>query len=234
VVFTAYELLIAIVSLLIGFLISYWLISRLKWGDKKKALVLQYANKLLEIKKDVEIKLEKKNTEIEKRDKDWRVKYLEDIEELKTLFKESEKRIRDKSVSASRRSLVGKFIERFVPFLSNVKYAPADMHFMGAPIDYIVFDGLRDDKIKKVVFLEVKTGKSVLTKREKSLKEAIERKRVKWEQITVDTTETKTPDKEMTEEGSTVEDLYEHMENKLKTVRGTAEVAFKVKDSKKK
>ncbi|HHT9153957.1 MAG TPA: Holliday junction resolvase-like protein, partial [Candidatus Hypogeohydataceae bacterium YC40] len=78
----------------------------------------------------------------------------------KTLFKESEKKIREKSVSSSRRTLVGKFIERFVPFLPDLKYSASDMHFIGQPIDYIVFDGLRDDKIKKVVFLEVKTGNS--------------------------------------------------------------------------
>lgn len=106
---------------------------------------------------------------------------------LKLEFKDSEKQIRERALSGSRRSLVGKFIERFVPFLSSFNYSPADSHFLGQPIDYIVFDGLKDDDVKKVVFVEVKSGKSSLTKREKSLKKAIESKEVYWEEIRVDT-----------------------------------------------
>ncbi len=220
-VFIAYELTILIVGLILGFLIAWYLISRQKWKDKAYVLNAKWSKRITEIEKDLGIKLEKTKTE-------WKVKYIKDIEELKTLFKESEKKIKEKSVSASRRSLVGKFIERFVPFLSRIDYAPSDMHFIGQPIDYIVFDGLRDDKIKRIVFLEVKTGESKLTKREKSLKEAIGRKKVYWKEVRVDTSDEKTPDKEITREESSIEDLYKHIDDKIKTVDKTAVATFKL------
>jgi len=106
---------------------------------------------------------------------------------LKLEFKDSEKLIRQKSLSNSRRSLVGKFIERFVPFLNEFKYSPSDAHFLGQPVDYIIFDGLNEDNVKKVIFMEVKTGNSNLTQREKSLKKAIQNKEVYWEEMRIDT-----------------------------------------------
>jgi len=109
------------------------------------------------------------------------------ILELKSEFRDSEKEIKNKTLSASRRSLVGKFIEKFVPFLERFDYEPSDAHFIGQPIDYIIFDGLHEDKVRKIIFLEVKSGKSKLTSRERSLKEAIENKEVYWDELRVDT-----------------------------------------------
>lgn len=89
------------------------------------------------------------------------------------------------------------------------------MHFLGQPIDYIIFEGLKDDDIKKVVFLEVKTGQSKLTKREKSLKNAIDKKRVSWKELRVDTKDEKTPDKEIATEETSVKEIYDDIDKKL-------------------
>lgn len=116
---------------------------------------------------------------------------------LRLEFKESEKDIRQKSLSSSRRSLVGKFIERFVPFLEKFNYSPSDAHFLGQPIDYIIFDGLNEDNVKKIVFMEVKSGNSSLTQREKSLKTAIQNKEVYWEEMRVNTANSQDIDKDL-------------------------------------
>jgi len=116
---------------------------------------------------------------------------------LRLEFKEAEKDIRQKSLSSSRRSLIGKFIERFVPFLEKFNYSPSDAHFLGQPVDYIIFDGLNEDNVKKVVFMEVKSGNSTLTQREKSLKRAIQNKQVFWEEMNVDTTNSHEIDKDL-------------------------------------
>jgi len=234
----ANEIIFIIIGLILGFLLAKYFFSKIKWKDKKDVLDARWKKEIADLEKKYDVKLEKSNTAIEKlkkewevkyekSTKDWKIKYIKDIEELKKLFKDSEKKIRQKSVSSSRRSLVGKFIERFVPFLSNIQYAPSDMHFLGQPIDYIVFDGLRDDKINKVIFLEVKTGDSKLTKREKSLKEVIIKRKVSWKEVRVDTKSEKTPDKEISEEETSVKDLYDQIDNKLKTVRETASAAYK-------
>jgi predicted Holliday junction resolvase-like endonuclease len=91
---------------------------------------------------------------------------------------------RKDALTASRRVLVGKYLERFVPFTSG--YSPADMHFLGSPVDYIVFKGLHSDACTEVVFLEVKTNDAALSKREKGVRDAIRAGKVKWEEVRID------------------------------------------------
>lgn len=227
-----------IVAIVIGYFVGKHFTERAKFGDKEVVINAQWKEKIAKIEKDYEVKLEQgksllekikeeNKTHLEKLTKEWQVKYIQDIEELKKLFKESEKVIRAKSVSSSRRSLVGKFIERFVPFLKRLPYEASDMHFLGQPVDYIVFQGLHEDKIDRVIFVEVKTGGSKLTKREKSLKETIEKKRVGWKEINIDTTDENTPDKKMENEETSINDLYKNIEQKVSSVKGKNLVDFK-------
>ncbi len=88
----------------------------------------------------------------------------------------------------SRSTSLGQAIEHFVPFMADFPFDPKDAKFLGNPVDYVVFAGLREeDRVDEVVFVEVKSGKSALTKRERSLKEAIEVGRVKYWVQTVPT-----------------------------------------------
>lgn len=99
------------------------------------------------------------------------------------LFKwktENEKEIRKDAIIRSKSVNLGKISEQLVPFASNFNYNPKDARFLGSPTDLIIFDGLDDGDLKKVVFIEVKTGKSKLNKREELVKEAIQNKRVEW------------------------------------------------------
>jgi predicted Holliday junction resolvase-like endonuclease len=47
----------------------------------------------------------------------------------------------------------------------------------------IVFDGLSGDEVKEIVFVEIKTGGSVLTPRERLVRDAVQDRRVKWVEI---------------------------------------------------
>jgi len=217
------EIILLLVGLILGFFIAKWFLSKQKWSDKAEILNERWKRQIAEIEKEYAIKLEKTNTVAEEIKKEWQVKYIQDIEELKRLFKESEKVIRLKSVSSSRRSLVGKFIERFVPFLKKIPFEPSDMHFLGSPVDYIVFEGLHEDNVQKVTFVEIKTGESKLTKREKSLKETVERKKVYWKEINIDTKDDDVPDKEMENEETQINELYENIEEKLRQVASKKE-----------
>lgn len=64
------------------------------------------------------------------------------------------------------------------PYLPEFRYNPKDACFIGSPIDLIVFDGLDEGKLRKIVFVEVKSGKSTLSKREKLIRDAVEQRRV--------------------------------------------------------
>jgi len=71
----------------------------------------------------------------------------------------------------------GKSFEHFVPFIKNF---PADKEktvFLGMPIDFISFD---DDKIR---FIEVKTGQSSLSSKQKRIKRMIENKQVEFQEV---------------------------------------------------
>ena len=49
----------------------------------------------------------------------------------------------------------------------------------------IVFKGMDNKNIKEVKFIEIKSGNSQLTPSERKLKEAIENKRVSWEEYRI-------------------------------------------------
>lgn len=61
----------------------------------------------------------------------------------------------------SRPIIKGLVAEQIVPFLEDFKYKPADARFIGAPIDYVIFDGYSDKSEEiTVVLADIKTGKS--------------------------------------------------------------------------
>lgn len=98
---------------------------------------------------------------------------------------DQEKLIRSDAVQRSRATLTGQITEQLAPYMSNFPEAfnPKDMRFIGSPIDFIVFSGLEADEIDLVVFLEVKTGKSSLNKRQRQIKNAIEKGKVIWQEV---------------------------------------------------
>ncbi|MDD4983268.1 MAG: Holliday junction resolvase-like protein [Candidatus ainarchaeum sp.] len=96
--------------------------------------------------------------------------------EIYSLVKENRK----DAVKRSRSVLSGLVNEQLAPYLPNFPFNPSEIKFLGKPIDFIVFSGLDNKEVKEVVFVEVKTGGSVMSKTERSLKDAIEGKRVRW------------------------------------------------------
>ena len=103
---------------------------------------------------------------------EWRERELETTSARKAeiLFEEwkrrYEKEIRKDAIEKSKAVITGKVTEHLIPYLPEFKYNPKDARFIGSPIDLIVFDGLDDGELRKIVFVEVKSGKSTLSKRE--------------------------------------------------------------------
>jgi len=79
---------------------------------------------------------------------------------------------------------VGKNLEKILPTMSDFKWAVPDCKFLGDPIDLIVFKGLAFDKINSIGFVEVKSGNAKLNKHQKSIKDAIEDKKVSYKVFT--------------------------------------------------
>lgn len=95
--------------------------------------------------------------------------------------KEQEKYQKLLSQKKSSETRLGQISENLIPFLSGCPYNPKDMHFMANPIDYLVFD-LDEGKI---VFLEVKSGNSRASKRQKTIKNIIQKGHVYYEELRI-------------------------------------------------
>ena len=87
------------------------------------------------------------------------------------------------SIDKSRSVVSGKVQEHLAPlfpaFLSQ--FNPKDARFLGSPLDFIVFDGLDEGEVRRVVFVEIKTGKASLLSRERLCRDAIEAGRVEYQ-----------------------------------------------------
>jgi predicted Holliday junction resolvase-like endonuclease len=92
-----------------------------------------------------------------------------------------EQKIRLDAIQRSSAVTRGKVTEHIVPYLPGFDLDPKDIRFLGTPIDLIAFKGLNAavEEIE-IVFIEVKTGGSVLSARERAVKKAVEQKRVSW------------------------------------------------------
>ncbi|AEK72287.1 hypothetical protein GQS_01925 [Thermococcus sp. 4557] len=79
---------------------------------------------------------------------------------------------------------MGQVAEHFIPYLPGFRYNPKDAKFLGKPIDFIVFDGMSEGNLRKIVFIEVKTGRySKLSQTEKQVKKIVEQKEIYWEEV---------------------------------------------------
>ncbi len=89
---------------------------------------------------------------------------------------------------AARRSrgvMAGKAGEQMAPLVPafSDRFDPTEARFLGAPIDYIVFDGLASGELREVVLVEVKTGSGRLNANELEVERAVAEGRVSFETL---------------------------------------------------
>jgi predicted Holliday junction resolvase-like endonuclease len=92
------------------------------------------------------------------------------------------------ALARSRNVVSGKVQEHLVPFFPEFLelFNPRDARFLGSPIDFVVFAGLDEgEECRDVVLVEVKTGKSSLSKRERQVRDAVEAGRVSYKLIRI-------------------------------------------------
>ena len=90
-----------------------------------------------------------------------------------------------KRVGQSRAVIWGQSCESLVPWLPDFTYSPPDVKHFGAPIDLIIFDGMSQGNIRKIIFMEIKTGVSHITPRERQIQEAIQEGRVEFKLLRI-------------------------------------------------
>ncbi len=115
----------------------------------------------------------------------WDVLSREAANTLEQWKVETEKEIRKDAIDKSQSVTMGKMTEHMVPYLPGFNFNPSDARFIGSPIDFVVFDGLGDGDVRKIVFVEIKTGASNLSTRERIVRNAIQDRNVEWLEIKV-------------------------------------------------
>jgi len=102
-----------------------------------------------------------------------------DLSEKLHTTKEEEKKQKGRAQSAH--TTKGQILEKWCPFIEHPQiephWQPKDWSFLGNPIDYIVWDE------KGIVFLDVKAGKSQLTKKQRMIRDLIKEGNVEWREI---------------------------------------------------
>jgi predicted Holliday junction resolvase-like endonuclease len=95
------------------------------------------------------------------------------------------RRVRDDAVQRSLAVTAGKVHEQLIPYLPAFPYNPKDARFLGSPVDLVVFDGLAEGRVRRIVFVEVKTGGAGLTGRERMVREVVRGGEVEWVELRV-------------------------------------------------
>ncbi|HSR68094.1 MAG TPA: Holliday junction resolvase-like protein [Acidobacteriota bacterium] len=97
--------------------------------------------------------------------------------------REFEERIRSDALARSGAVLRGQAAEHLAPFLPQFGFLPKDARFLGSPVDFVVFQGLSEERCDRVVLVEVKSGRSTLSTRERRVRDAVRAGRVEWKEV---------------------------------------------------
>lgn len=104
-------------------------------------------------------------------------------EELTTSEEELKKRRKlatEKALITAKSVNIGKNLEKVLPTMKDFKWELPDSRFLGDPIDLITFNGLSLGKTDSISFIEVKSGNARLNQHQKSIKDAVEDKKVRY------------------------------------------------------
>jgi len=114
---------------------------------------------------------------------EWKFKFEERVRKY---IEEKEEEIRKDAIERSSKILSGKALEKLIPFLKNFNHSPHDVRWIGDPVDLVVFDGSSDGNPQKITFVEIKSGKSELTEKQKKIKQIIKEGKVSWEEVKIE------------------------------------------------
>jgi predicted Holliday junction resolvase-like endonuclease len=90
--------------------------------------------------------------------------------------------------TSSQKSIVkGQINENLAVLLPCWKWKVSDSRFLGgAPLDFIIYNGLSEDAITDIILVDVKTGEAQLNTRQRQIKKVISEGKVSFETIRIE------------------------------------------------
>lgn len=131
--------------------------------------------------------LREKQSELLLNNKNWETtynklnaEYSKKVDSLeKTILELSEQKKKVTSQKKSSEVRLGHIAETLAPFLEQFEFDPETCTFLGKPIDYVSFG---DDEI---TFIEVKSGKSQLSAKQRHIRDLVKSKLVSWKEVRI-------------------------------------------------
>ncbi len=168
-------ILLSLLAILVYEFVKVWA-ERNALRSRMEQIATEYANELFERWREEEMEYQKRQIEeVLRREMNLKVKeYL----------RQKEAEIREDAIKRHEAVVTGKVTEHLIPYLPEFRYNPKDARFIGSPVDFVVFDGLSEGSLRRIVFVEVKAGKRPrLNEREKQVRDIVEKRKVYWEMI---------------------------------------------------
>jgi predicted Holliday junction resolvase-like endonuclease len=78
---------------------------------------------------------------------------------------------------------IGKIMEKLLPTCSDFPLPVTECRPLFEPIDMLAFKGMSVGRLESIIFIEIKTGGSKLNNHQKLVKEAVEDKKVFYEEM---------------------------------------------------
>lgn len=139
--------------------------------EDREALLIDRVSEL----RNCELDIRSRESRLE-RDAKARVR---EILASKTEFRAVIREANKVAVKQSRATLLGRMMERLLPCFKKFGHDPRDMRCICDPVDYVLFEGLTlNREVSRITFIEVKSGRSRLTGVQRSIREAVQKRRV--------------------------------------------------------
>lgn len=120
--------------------------------------------------------IQEKKIEIQTKEKGYEVAIGKLQDELK---EQQELKAKVTSQKKSSEVRLGHIAETLAPFLDQFEFEPEECSFLGQPIDYVSFG--QDE----ITFIEVKSGKSQLSSKQRRIRDQVKNGKVKWKEVRI-------------------------------------------------
>ena len=108
--------------------------------------------------------------------------YKSQMTERRKELKKRKENILKSSRNKAKATNLGFILERLAPGLTSFRFKRNDCRALFDPIDYVIFEGLTTkERVSKLLFVDVKTGESRLTPKQKKIKNLVNDKKVQFD-----------------------------------------------------
>lgn len=113
-------------------------------------------------------------------------RYKLELQQRRAELRERRRGFSRSSQAQAKATNIGFILERLAPSLRTFRYECSDCRSLFDPIDYVIFEGLREKGVvSRIIFADVKTGNASLSRRQREIRDLIKDKKVEFDMYKV-------------------------------------------------